>query len=110
MWSIGLLADVYNGTIQTFNSAMYCKLEECGLETKHCDLGLRPGLEEFLFWSQSLWSWSWQSVADLDGVVHPVLVLNLSFCHCKLIHITITHYWKLIGQTAKRHEDSTYKY
>ena len=35
-------------------------------------------------------------IADLD-VVHPVLVLNLMFHHHKLIHTTITRYWKLTG-------------
>jgi len=39
-------------------------------------------------------------VADL-GVVHPVLVLNLKFDHCRLIHITIELNYQLHAESGK---------
>jgi len=66
---------------------------------RNCRLGLDLGLEVYglgLGVDLALYSWSWQSVAVL-GVVSPVLVLNLKFHRCKLIHITIARYSKLSG-------------
>jgi len=66
---------------------------QTSLETEDCGLGL--GVLDLMLISHSWsWSWSWQSVADLR-VVRLVLVLNLKFQHCKLIHVTVTRYSKL---------------
>jgi len=73
---------------------------ETGLATENCGFGLCLGLDLAVLVTVSH-SCSWQSVSNLNGVVHPALVLNLNFhCQChKLIHITMTLYSKLTGQT-----------
>jgi len=71
-------------TLQTKGPAVAEKLHHerdhrLGLETENCGLGLGIGPRTAWSWTWSFTvDWSCQSVADL-GIVHPVLVSNLTF-------------------------------